>query len=49
MDAPSAVSSAALPTLRLSRFLLQHRRPPPGGTKGSAARLHWTPGETPNS
>lgn len=44
MDAPAAaVSSAALPTLRLSRLLLQHRRPPPGGTRGSAARLRWTP------
>lgn len=34
MDAPAAVSSAALPTLRLSSFLLQHHRPPPGGSKG---------------
>lgn len=38
MDAPAAaVSSAVLPTLRLARLLLQHPRPPPGGTKAFAA------------
>lgn len=46
MDAPVAVSSAALPTLCLMRLLLQHRRPPPGGTKGSAGRLDSEEGPT---